>query len=281
MNTIYTFGYQGSTVEQLEAYQREHDALVVDIRYSPRSRHPQWMKAALVEELGENYYWIQALGNVNYWSGGEIQLYQPEAGRRWIGRQLLHRNVILVCQCPDVETCHRKVAAEYLSRELGAPINHLPARAESSPAENILKCLSLTQPWATLTMIGAKKIETRSWKTSYRGLLGIHAAKTFPKVARETCTREPFNRTLIAAGFRSVADLPFGALLGTVQLVDCVPVEYVRPTISSNEYAFGDYSDGRWAWKLEDPRPFKEPIVMKGALGLWNADLSLLQEVHP
>jgi activating signal cointegrator 1 len=148
-----------------------------------------------------------------------------------------------------------------------------------SPSENILRCLSLTQPWATLVMIGAKRIETRSWRTSYRGPLGIHAAKGFPKVAREICLTEPFKRTLIVAGYRSVADLPFGALLGTVQLVAVVGVKRVRSAISSDEYAFGDYSDGRFAWILEDVRPLKTPIPIRGALGLWNIDRSLLEEV--
>ena len=32
-----------------------------------------------------------------------------------------------------------------------------------------VKALSLTQPWATLVAMGAKRIETRSWATSYRG----------------------------------------------------------------------------------------------------------------
>lgn len=40
-----------------------------------------------------------------------------------------------------------------------------------------MKGLSLTQPWATLVAIGAKRIETRIWATSYRGPLAIHAAK--------------------------------------------------------------------------------------------------------
>lgn len=44
-----------------------------------------------------------------------------------------------------------------------------------SPAENTIKALSLTQPWATLVAIGAKKIETRSWQTPYRGRLAMLA----------------------------------------------------------------------------------------------------------
>jgi len=47
--------------------------------------------------------------------------------------------------------------------------------------------LTLTQPWATLGAIGAKKIETRGWRHSLSGTLAIHAAKSFPKWAKDTC----------------------------------------------------------------------------------------------
>ena len=39
-----------------------------------------------------------------------------------------------------------------------------------------MKVLSLIEPWATLIKEGKKVIETRSWKTSYRGELYIHAS---------------------------------------------------------------------------------------------------------
>lgn len=41
-----------------------------------------------------------------------------------------------------------------------------------------MKVLSLTEPYATLIKEGYKKIETRSFKTNYRGKLYIHALKT-------------------------------------------------------------------------------------------------------
>ena len=43
-----------------------------------------------------------------------------------------------------------------------------------------MKALTLTQPWASLVACGAKTIETRSWRTPYRGPVAIHAAKGFP-----------------------------------------------------------------------------------------------------
>lgn len=41
-----------------------------------------------------------------------------------------------------------------------------------------MKAITVWQPWATLLATGQKHNETRSWKTSYRGEILIHAAKT-------------------------------------------------------------------------------------------------------
>ena len=41
-----------------------------------------------------------------------------------------------------------------------------------------MKVLSLTEPYATLIKEKKKLIETRSWKTEYRGELYIHASST-------------------------------------------------------------------------------------------------------
>lgn len=138
-----------------------------------------------------------------------------------------------------------------------------------------MKTLTLTQPWATLVAIGAKRIETRSWRTSYRGPLAIHAAKGFPKEARVLCRNNPFHRELYNAGFASVSysgDLPLGCVIATCRLVDCAPTELVSRTpgrLSEQESAFGDYSYGRWAWILSDVAPLPQPIPAKGALSLW------------
>ncbi len=39
-----------------------------------------------------------------------------------------------------------------------------------------MKVLSIKEPYASLIMNGDKKIETRSFKTNYRGPLYIHAS---------------------------------------------------------------------------------------------------------
>ena len=140
-----------------------------------------------------------------------------------------------------------------------------------------MKALSVTQPWATLIAMGAKKIETRTWSTSYRGRLAIHASKGFPKWAKETCAEPAFACEL------GPGPLPLGMVIATCRLISCIPtrelqqnrVIEVDPVACSSDFylddrerTFGDYAPGRWAWLLADFRPC-EPISAKGALSLW------------
>ena len=141
-----------------------------------------------------------------------------------------------------------------------------------------MKALTIQQPWATLVAIGAKRIETRSWRTSYRGPLAIHAAKGFPKWARQFTTApvcyETVRRFTAAQGSGTFPAYPTGVVLATCTLVDCVPIRGVEP-VSELERAFGDYSDGRYAWMLANVVPLPTPISAKGALGLWEWEPAL------
>ena len=153
-----------------------------------------------------------------------------------------------------------------------------------------MKALTLTQPWASLVAIGAKRIETRSWSTPYRGLLAIHAAKGFPGWAQRMCEAEVFRHALVAGG-EAVAEpklsLPRSVVLCTCMLVDCLPMEAFgslpgvfdryRELDTPQERAFGDYdlfdsSNGkrRYAWILESVKPLPVPVAATGALGLWD-----------
>ena len=135
----------------------------------------------------------------------------------------------------------------------------------------VMKGLSLTQPWASLVAIGAKQYETRSWSIAYRGLVAIHASKGFPKWAKDTCAEQPFLRSLTRAGL-SMPELPLGAIVAVGRVVNVAPTErYERDDefIKTDEYDFGDYSPGRFAWCLAGVVRLPEPIPFKGALGLW------------
>lgn len=125
-----------------------------------------------------------------------------------------------------------------------------------------MRALSVTQPWASLIALGWKSHETRSWSTSYRGVLAIHASKGWPVWARHFWTDRRFQWNLPAT-------LPLGSVVAFARVVDVQPVEVVVPRIGREEYELGDYSDGRFAWKLADVSPTAVPIPATGALGLW------------
>jgi hypothetical protein len=132
-----------------------------------------------------------------------------------------------------------------------------------------MKVLSLLQPWASLVLMGAKTIETRSWQTPYRGELLIHAS--LGKKGSVLCKHPPFSKYI-----HHFHQLPFGAIIGSVTLQEIVPVETLKLSASRiahltlEEKAFGDYTKGRYAWLLSDPIPFQQPLFVKGSLGLWN-----------
>jgi len=155
----------------------------------------------------------------------------------------------------------------------------------------MMKAISLWQPWASLIAIGAKKIETRSWPTKYRGPLAIHAAKR-PFNTDLYLDRElhVFAEALELPDIYSFDELPYGAVIATCNLKDCwqivstkIGAEDVSPklkipgteliagaTIGLQEYYFGDYTPGRFVWRLGDIKQLPEPIPARGMQGLWD-----------
>jgi len=147
-----------------------------------------------------------------------------------------------------------------------------------------MHALTLTQPWASLVAIGAKKIETRSWGADlWDEPLLIHAAMKSRSIGgnrglAELCAKEPFASALEGAGL-TAATLPKGAIVAEA-LVECVlPVEDVEDELSDRERAFGDYRPGRFAWKLSQVFPLLEPVSCSGALRLWTPPESILAGV--
>lgn len=136
-----------------------------------------------------------------------------------------------------------------------------------------MKAISLWQPWATLIAIGAKQFETRSWATSYRGPLAIHASKRKVDVSELNPT---IVKTLLDAGFTGTGQLPLGCIVCIVDLTAVISAydAVLLPRFkhgSSAEVAFGNYTPGRWVWKLENVQPV-DNIPARGSQGFWEWD---------
>ena len=152
--------------------------------------------------------------------------------------------------------------------------------AVASLGDNILYALSLTQPWATLAVLALKEWETRSWSTRFRGNVYIHAAKNFPKWARECLNYPVFKDALAPFGYTSSTQFPIGQIIGKVEIVGCEPTRNVEPRISQRERAFGDYSDGRFAFEMRSPKHFRKYIDCRGALGFWKVPQEVLASIR-
>jgi hypothetical protein len=65
-------------------------------------------------------------------------------------------------------------------------------------------------------------------------------------------------------------ELVFGALIGVVEVVDCVPLEEVEDD---------PFACGPWCWVLDKPRAI-DPIFCKGRVNLFNARFSECSATH-
>jgi PRTRC genetic system protein C len=125
---VYTFGSQGKSVADLKAHMASTGAMVVDIRYTHHDNDPAWDKANLSKVLpNQQYVHLPSLGNVNYRTpNGSIQIADIGIGISLITLPMARGPVILLCSCPQPETCHRQVVAdELVSRGLASIIVHL------------------------------------------------------------------------------------------------------------------------------------------------------------
>lgn len=153
-----------------------------------------------------------------------------------------------------------------------------PARVSGEDAELALgrvkagryRILTLRQPWAWLVVFAGKDVENRSWATSFRGPILIHAGKQMFRREYKTVHEYAWKRHGIEIPAQD--ELMFGAVIGIAELVDIVPPEAVDPKtgerrrwhlrpdeLPSNKPQFG--------WLLRDITPV-EPIYCQGAQGL-------------
>ncbi len=107
-----------------------------------------------------------------------------------------------------------------------------------------LKAISLKQPWANLVASGKKTIETRKWKTPYRGDLVICSSKK-PDI------------------------YPAGYALCIVELYQIEPMKKKHEKKACIKVYPGAYS-----WFLRNTRPIVPPMAVKGSLGIFNLSVS-------
>lgn len=121
-----------------------------------------------------------------------------------------------------------------------------------------MKTLSIHAPWAWAIVHGHKKVENRTWATSHRGRLAIHASRSRDSDAIASAILGSLGIELPSADA-----LPRQCIVGEVQLVDCLQLDRVF------DMDLGPLADGPVVWILERAIVYAQPIPIAGKQGIW------------
>ncbi|WP_230938422.1 ASCH domain-containing protein [Burkholderia multivorans] len=131
----------------------------------------------------------------------------------------------------------------------------------------MMKALSIRQPWAWLVTAGHKDIENRTWPTSYRGPLLIHASKGMTRAEYEDAMRFALVAGAPYAELQRFDESARGGIIGVADLFDCVP-----PSRRSSPW----HTDGCYGLAVRNARPLPF-IPYKGQLGIFEVPDSMLK----
>lgn len=148
----------------------------------------------------------------------------------------------------------------------------------------IYPAISLWQPFSSALFLEVrgermKVHETRHWAAPER-LIGqrvvVHAAKKrLPRSGFSNVVNAALTHELGSAWDRQ---LPYGAVIGTAVLESCKPISGgsfdggALPEGGLDEH-FGDWSHGRYAWRMGDPKLLDRPMEVTGRQGWFKVEL--------
>lgn len=132
-----------------------------------------------------------------------------------------------------------------------------------------MKAVTICQPYAHLVCVDrTKRVENRTWATSHRCDLLIHAGKSRAWLDVDDGT--------------DIAAMTFGALIGIATLVDCLDVVRIRAGAYDERYPWlreHVHTNGPWCWVLDNVRALTRPVPYRGAQGLFNVPDDLVAGV--
>jgi hypothetical protein len=136
--------------------------------------------------------------------------------------------------------------------------------------------LSIRQPYASLLLHG-KTIETRTWHTTYRGLVLICASKIpygLYDIEKISGNKQVDRILEVLPNYYTSA--PVGKAIAVGSLINCRPMDASDVDDSFVPYHFG-YDT--WSWIFEDVKPIK-PIPWRGQLGLVKVGQQIIDKIE-
>ena len=111
---IYTTGFADKDFTLLPDLLDFLDAVLIDIRFAPASgKTIQWRKDYLQLLLKDRYRHVPHLGNRTSKGTGRTSIQNLNLGIKIITE--MRANLLLMCECPTKEECHRGVISRKLT----------------------------------------------------------------------------------------------------------------------------------------------------------------------
>jgi uncharacterized protein (DUF488 family) len=126
---LYTLGYHEAGAVALVETLVALDVTLVDIGLYALSERGCWQGWWLAERFGRSYWHVPDLGNLGSHQPGEpMRLANPERGLPLLLARLADGEALaLLCGCPRLERCHRKLVADLIQERLPrVQVIHLP-----------------------------------------------------------------------------------------------------------------------------------------------------------
>lgn len=120
-----------------------------------------------------------------------------------------------------------------------------------------MKALTICQPYPELILRRLKRVENRTWPTRHRGAMYIHAGKS--------------RHWLETEDLRYYPNMPFGAVVGIVNVVDCLTIGSIEAGEHDKKYPWlrnHEHANGPWCWILDNVCAIG-PWPYRGAQGLF------------
>lgn len=149
-----------------------------------------------------------------------------------------------------------------------------------------IPAITIRQPWATLITRKEKKFETRPWTPNPDRLdvgdeVAIHSAKAWTVEQKHLCQEDPAVRRALVNCHRVPGErahaaecVPRGRVLSICTLDEILTAQEARERAEREDTFFprlglGDYSEGRYAWRLVVEYIYSTPQPSRGQQRLW------------
>lgn len=133
-----------------------------------------------------------------------------------------------------------------------------------------MNALVVCQPYASAMFQCGKDVENRSWKLPL-GPLAIVAGKS--RIWMNYAKRLIPAAVKLMDPLKPWENLPYGAILGIVEVVEVWDYDECPDSVLQNPWAFGP-----WCNMLDNPKPLPSPIPWRGSQRIFHIPDSIILE---